>query len=153
MLATLLFVLIPAAARAKLPVAISKCLAAHPEVAFANTQKPPFLQVHFHRLGQAEYVLSVLVRKSAQTHALVCSPDGTGVLLGAAGEPPFSDMYNDNYMSDKWRVCTLKDILEMRKLGYDVPEPENEAVLLTWEDGGALIYWDGKRFRWKSLEP
>jgi hypothetical protein len=153
LLANLLLILGPFAAQGNLLVPISKCLANHPEVVFTASQSPPFLRLHFRRAGEPDFVVAVLVRRTHSTHALVCGQDGTGVLLGAAGEQPFSDMADDNYMSDEWSVCTRKHLRKMRKFYTDVPDPENEGVLLTWEDGQALIYWDGKQFRWKSLKP
>jgi hypothetical protein len=62
-------------------------------------------------------------------------------------------MKNDNYMSSDWRVCSKKDLAELRKYYKDVPDPTNQAICLVWEDAEALIYWDGKQFRWKSLWP
>jgi hypothetical protein len=80
--------------------------------------------------------------------------DGKSMVLGPKGaNPPFSDMDDDDYMSSDWRVCTKRDVVAMKKYYRDVPEPVNQAICLTWEDGAAIIYWDGSRFCWKSFEP
>lgn len=137
-----------------LPKPVSACLARHPDLTFNDRQTPPYLQLFFTTAENPDYVVAVRERHSNYNRALVCMYDGKDVVLGArTGTRPFSDMKNDNYMSSDWRVCTRNDVAGLRQYYKDVPEPVNQAVCLTWEDAEGLVYWDGKRFRWKSLWP
>jgi len=137
-----------------LPSSVTECLARHPEVMLNKLQKPPYLRVSFTTSGLPDYVVAVKERESKLNRALVCMHDGKDVLLGAATDKqPFSDMKNDNYMSSRWRVCTTKQVAALREYYKDVPDPVNESVCLLWEDAEAVIYWNGRQFRWKSLVP
>jgi len=97
---------------------------------------------------------AVAVIQQERSRVLVCMHDGKDSLLGAVGSrEPFSDMSNDDYMSSNWRVCSKSDVVALRKYYPSVPEPANQAICFLWEDGEAIIYWDGSQIRWKSLEP
>jgi hypothetical protein len=138
-----------------LPKPVTSCLARHPDLTLNHAQKPLFLQVFFSdSMKTPDYVVVVRERQSSYNRALVCMHDGKDVLLGGSTKKePFSDMKNDNYMSSNWRVCTKADVAKLRQYYSDVPEPANQAICLTWEDAEGLIYWDGRRFCWKSLWP
>ncbi len=137
-----------------MPSAVTKCLERHRGVTLNRLQKPPYLRVIFTNSGLPDFVVAVREHESQLNRALVCMHDGNDLLLGAGAEKrPFSDMKNDNYMSSKWRVCTKKEVAALGQYYQGVPDPPNESVCLLWEDGEAVIYWDGEQFRWKSLEP
>lgn len=137
-----------------LPSAVVQCLNNRPGVELDQHQHPPYLKVRFTKTGKPYYVVAVREQASDMVRALVCAPDGKGIVLGSReGGAPFSDMKYDNYMSSMWRVSTKKEVLEMRRYYKGVPEPANEAVCLLWEDGEAIIYYDGMQFQWKSFAP
>jgi hypothetical protein len=94
-----------------------------------------------------------MYREKHASRALVCRADGSSQVLGVPGSQPFSDMYNDDYMSSEWRRCTRSEVLRMARNYRGVPAPENESVCLTWEDGEFLIYERGGRLLWKNLSP
>ncbi len=140
--------------RPTLPSTVVRCLADRTGVSLDQQQQPPYLEVRFTKTGKRYYVVAVREQASGMSRAQVCGPDGKGILLGSRnGNAPFSDFKNYNYMSSEWRVCTKKEVLGMRRYYKEVPEPANEAVCLLWEDGEAIIYYDGKQFRWKSFAP
>jgi hypothetical protein len=66
--------------------------------------------------------------------------------------PPFSDMPNDNFTSSNWEVFSKTDVANLRHFKTNGPNPvpktAGEAVAMIWEDGIALIYWNGRRFSW-----
>lgn len=66
--------------------------------------------------------------------------------------PPFSDMPNDNFVAPKWEVLSKADLTDLKRFQSNVPAPvpktAGEAVAMIWEDGIALIYWNGSRFLW-----
>jgi hypothetical protein len=135
-----------------LPAAVRDCIARHPEVSVTAALGPTYLTGHFVSKRARAYAIAVLENASHKPRVLICSGSHE-VLLGRVGDPPFSDMDDDNYMSSRWRVCTRKAVLGMRRYYPDIPIPEQDAICFTWEDGEGLIYWDGLRFRWKSLVP
>ena len=135
---------------AAVPAQVTQCLTAHPEVHFNSSQKPSILKVHF-RGQHPEYVVAVREKAGIRRGlAMVCGIGGS-LVLGGPAQPPFSDMSSDAYMSSNWRVCRKAQIAEMRDWYKGVPDVPFEAVCLTWEDGEALIYWDGGRFRFKGF--
>lgn len=135
-----------------MPLQIQKCLAAHPQVSLDKLQNPPFLAVHF-RGARPEYIVAVRDKSAIHRNlAMVCSIDGS-IVLGASGQPHFSDMLHDTYMASDWRVCEKADNEELRQYYPKVPKVQHEGVCLTWEDGEAMIYWDGKVFKFVSFQP
>jgi hypothetical protein len=136
-----------------LPSGVTTCLAKHPEVELNPEQRPPYLKVRLSTAGQPDYVVAVVYREKHATRALLCRADGSTQVLGVPRAQPFSDMYNDDYMSSEWRRCTRGELLRMAKNYRGVPMPDNEAVCLTWEDGESLIYERGGRMLWKNLAP
>jgi hypothetical protein len=66
--------------------------------------------------------------------------------------PPFSDMPADNFVAPNWVVFSKAEIADLKRFVSDVPHPvpktAGEAVAMVWEDGIALIYWNGRQFRW-----
>ena len=145
--------IIPVVSAAKdTPAQVKKCLTAHPEVAISRLQKPPYSRVDF-RGTQREYIVAVREKTGLRRAlAMICSQDGS-VVLGGAGQPRFSDMLHDSYMASDWRVCRKPQIQELRQYYPNVPTVQNEAVCLTWEDGEAMIYWDGQAFKFFSFHP
>ena len=61
-------------------------------------------------------------------------------------------MPGDSFVASNWAVFSRTEIVELTKWSSNVPKPikdaKGEAIGMIWEDGIALIYWDGKRYRW-----
>lgn len=134
-----------------LPSIVSACLAKHPEVDLNQAQQPPYLKVRFSSSGRQDYLVAVVYREKHADRALLCRADGATSILGVPGAQPFSQMYDDDYMTSEWRRCTRSELQRMAKYYVHMPTPDNEAVCLTWEDGDDLIYERGGRILWKSL--
>ncbi len=144
--------LVSTAAAYSIPPDVQRCLNEHRELKLDTSQKPSILAVHF-RGTLPEYVIAVHESSGrGRALAMVCGKAGSVVLGGSPGNP-FSDMPDDAYMSTRWRVCREPQIAELRKYYSNVPDVKLEGVCLTWEDGEALIYWDGTAFRFKSFNP
>ena len=138
---------------AAIPPSVAACLAKHPEVELNQEQRPPYLKIRFRADGSADYVVAVTYREKHANRAMVCRAEGAAQVLGVPGAQPFSDMYNDDYMSSEWRRCSHAEVQRMTRNYRGVPATENEAVCMTWEDGESLIYERGGRILWKNLEP
>ena len=139
------------------PAKVYECLK-NPKAKAANlevlTDTNPFcLRGDFDADGKADYALQVRAHAKIGAGLLVCMGNGTVILLGSAiGEPTFSDMERDAYLGVNWAVYTKKQVDELRAYRSNVPVPvptvKGESIAMIWEDGIALVYWDGKRFRW-----
>lgn len=136
-----------------LPSHVSACLAKHSEVELNREQQPPYLKVRFSAERPPDYLVAVVYSKTHASRALLCRSDGSTQVLGVPGAEPFSDMYNDDYMSSEWRVCPKTELQHMTKSYRGVPPTDNQAVCLTWEDAESLIYERGGRMLWKNLTP
>jgi hypothetical protein len=135
-----------------IPTQVGRCLAAHPDVAINRLMKPTYLKVHFRGLKR-DYVVAVRETSGTRrTLAMFCS-EGGSLVFGGVGQPRFSDMLHDAYMSSDWRICRQPQIAELKKFYPKVPDVTYEGVCLTWEDGEGLIYWNGHAFRFASLHP
>lgn len=137
----------------ELPAVVSACLTKHPEVELNHEQRPAYLKVHFNSAVQLDFLVAVLYRGKRASRALLCRADGSSLILGVPGSQPFSDMYNDDYMSSEWRRCTRSELQRMAKYYRGVPTPDNESVCFTWEDGESVIYQHRGRILWKDLRP
>ena len=91
---------------------------------------------------------------------LICTAKFSVFLLGSgiSGGNPFSDMPNDVFFAPNWMVYTKEQVAELEDMGgvnapWPVPQIKGEAIAMIWEDGIALIYWDGKDFKWAGVDP
>lgn len=136
-----------------LPTAVTQCLVGHSKLRMDKSQKPSYLKLAFKDEKRVDFAVAVIDARSGRSRMLVCTPGSVGVELGGNAQKQFSDMDGDDYMSSRWHVCSKKQVLSLRTYYKDVPEPANEAVCLVWEDGQAIVYWDGQQFRFKGFSP
>lgn len=118
-------------------------------VLFTN---PYYLRGDFDGDGRPDYALRVR-RAGRGTGVLICGGNGAVFLLGAGlGDKRFSNKEGDNFLAPQWEVATKADISALSAFRRNVPHPipvvKGEAIAMVWEDGIALIYWDGGAFRW-----
>lgn len=129
----------------KLPVASA--------VAVAATINPYYLRGDFEGDGVPDYAVAVRGKATRRLGLLVCTGRGLGFLLGATTprSAPFSSMPNDNFFAHNWEVYSRSEAEAIAKYP-DSPKPfpavSGDSIAMIFEDGLALIYWDGARFRW-----
>lgn len=116
-------------------------------------RNPLYLRGDFDGDGKPDYALVVRKPKTNKNGLLICSGTGKVVLLGATVTGRvFSSMSADNFVAPYWQVYTKAEVLELTKISSNVPRPisdiKGEAIGMIWEDGIALVYWDGNRYRW-----
>jgi hypothetical protein len=141
------------------PDQIERCLKS-PEAAAVEVNtatNPYYLRGDFDGDGRTDYAVAVNGRTTRRNGVFVCSGQGKVFILGADQplKPPFSDMPDDNFFAPNWSVYSKA---ETRALGRfksgDVPVlPRRilgETIAMIWEDGIALIYWDGRAFKWTA---
>lgn len=123
-------------------------------VAIAYHKNPYYLRGDFDGDGKPDYAVSIKGVKTGRNGVLICVGTGRAEILGADNpiQPPFSDMPDDNFVAPYWMIYTKEETtgLGQYEIGRprEIPVPKGETIAMIWEDGIALIYWDGTRFRW-----
>ena len=112
---------------------------------------PFYLRGDFDGDGKPDYALSVRSKKG--TGVLACAGNSSLFLLGSGiGGSRFSDMPQDNFIAPQWAVYTKADVSGLKRYRSNVPRPvpsvKAESIAMIWEDGIALVYWDGTQFKW-----
>ena len=132
-----------------------------PEAKGLNILKdnPYYLRGDFDGDKKPDYAVQVRSDKGGMG-VLICTAKLSVFLLGSgiSGGKPFSDMENDNFLATNWMVYTKEQVAELEYMGgvngpWPVPKIAGEAIAMIWEDGIALIYWDGKNFKWAGVDP
>jgi len=135
------------------PVPIVQCLKGPRSAGLTVlVTNPYYLRGDFDGDGRPDYALRVR-RSGSGTGVLICGGNGAAFLLGAGlGGKRFSDMEGDKFLAPQWEVATKADVSALKAFQRNVPHPipavKGESIAMVWEDGIALIYWDGSAFRW-----
>jgi hypothetical protein len=139
-----------------IPPKIDKCRASKIAMGAAITTdlQPFYLRGDFDGDRISDYAVAVRGPRTKRNGVLICSGNGRVFLLGADQPlaPPFSDMPNDNFVGPNWEVLSVAETRELGRWTVNVPHPLPkilaETIAFVWEDGIALIYWNGQRFKW-----
>lgn len=141
----------------QLPAKVKQCLEASSvksNLKLLTSQRPLFLKGDFDGDGAKDYALAVKRVNVSANGVLICEGNGNNVLLGANNpkDPPFTDMYNDNFVAPQWKVVSIREAHEIYDY-QDYVQIERDllrgnSIGMIWEDAICLIYWDGKRYRW-----
>jgi len=143
------------------PPTIEKCLKKAQsnagQLVLLKERNPFYLRGDFRGLGVADYAVTVRIPGGDRRNGvLVCAADGKTFLLGGSAGHPFSDMAEDRFVAPYWDVMSKERVRGMREekanVPNPVPDPRGESIAMIWEDGIALIYWDGKQFKWAGAK-
>jgi hypothetical protein len=138
------------------PPAIHECLkrthSAAGKLILLKDRNPLYLRGDFRGVGVNDYAITVGIPAGGRAGVVICEANGKATLLGLSDTHPFSDMPRDGFVAPFWDVISKKEVRSMRQYRANVPNPvpnpRGESIAMIWEDGIALIYWDGKQFRW-----
>ena len=108
---------------------------------------PFYLRGDFDGDGHADYAVLVENTKTRQIHIAVCfAAAKRPILLGSGNEPAEAGDSFD--WMDAWQVFD-KGPVQMGADETPPPKLRGDALLvMKSEAASALLYWDGKRFRW-----
>ena len=118
--------------------------------------KPGILQADFNGDGKTD-VAVLVTRKTTGSHGILILHQGLGVhYLVGAGSPQQPDLLHSDYAwATQCQVYTRPTAVEVlfkadgEVLGDRTIRLHRPAITVwTDEEGGGLIYWDGKRYRW-----
>jgi hypothetical protein len=111
---------------------------------------PYYLRGDFDGDNKPDYVVEIKGQRTGRNGVLICTAKQESFVLGAdnQGDHPFSDMPHDNFVAPDWDVVSREELVRWHQHHPDLPTPEGEGIAMIWEDGIAVIYWDGKAFRW-----
>ena len=123
--------------------------------------KPYYLRGDFDGDKKADYAIKMRSKVGGIAGVVICAGNGSIHLLGSGitGGKPFSNMEHDSFFASNWQVFTKKDAVEeLEYIGsinapWPVPKIEEETIAIIYTDGIALIYWDGKNFKWAGVDP
>jgi hypothetical protein len=141
---SLFFCLANAVGANDIPDTVRACLAS-PGVAYEVSKKmqPTSLKGDFDGDGKADYAVAV-TRGRAQGVMVCWGTSASPTVLGAG--VPFNDMKDLDFTS--WSVHR-KTRRVARGMGSGrAPVLSGDALLLGWESGSGIVYWNGKRFMW-----
>jgi hypothetical protein len=127
-------------------------------VEVAHETNPYYLRGDFDGDGKPDYAVAVRGIRTKRLGVLICSGDARAFLLGADNPttPPFSDMPRDLFFAPNWAAYSRPETLALGRYTSAVPHPlptiRGETIAMIFEDGIALIYWDGQGFKWAGVE-
>jgi hypothetical protein len=122
---------------------VSSCIAsAGASYAVGHTVSPVFLRGDFDGNGKAD--LAVAVSRNGKRGIVVCRAAGTPIVLGAG--VAFNDMADLDFSG--WSMHPRKRAVARGAGVGRPPALAGDALLLEWESGSGLVYWNGKRFVW-----
>ncbi|RMG04734.1 MAG: hypothetical protein D6735_06400 [Acidobacteria bacterium] len=139
-----------------LPFFVYDCLDQNEEVAreietqLPMIHNPYFVRGDFDGDGRVDYAVIVESRKTKQEGLLICfrKKKIRAVLLGLDPKkrPPFWLLMN-------WDVQTREEVVKIRNFkGESIGiRPKAESIVMKGEDWIGVIYWDGRKFRWKEV--
>ena len=127
------------------------------DLIIATDFNPFYLRGDFDGDNKTDYAVWMHRSVGAITGVVVCAGNNSIHLLGsgiAKGEN-FSDMEKDDFLPLRWEVTTKQEIDELATWKCNIPDPfpkiENESIKLVWREGeSAIIYWDGKQYKWTA---
>jgi hypothetical protein len=119
-------------------------------------RNPFYLRGDFDGDGNSDLALVVRSVEGDKKGILICAGSRKPLLLGITGDRQFSDMPHDRFIAPNWEVLTRTEVKRLGQFKANVPNPvpspRGESIAMIWEDGIALIYWDGHQFRWAGVK-
>jgi len=138
------------------PKLVAECLQKPSTMGFEVTPDVPpyYLRGDFDGDGKPDYAVAGRGKKTRRRGILICDARGRTFILGADQPlvPAFSTMPNDNFVAGNWVVYSKAETITLTNSLYNAPRPLpnviGETIGMIFEDATALIYWDGRQFRW-----
>jgi hypothetical protein len=137
------------------PAAIDDCIK---DKAFTDrfvidfSTNPFYLRGDFNGDGKMRYAFAIRDKRRRSLGLAVCDGStGALTLLGQVAGEKFSDMEEDNFISQDWEVYENSALKGLFLAMDEVPAAKGEVIAMIWEDGVGLIYFDGKSYKWRSV--
>jgi hypothetical protein len=127
------------------PTALQKCMQskAVSDLQMTNRVNPFFLRGDFDGDGKLDYAVLVTQRTTGKQGIVICVTGRSIPAVISAGRSLGEPNDDDLRGYDAWKVDDRQQ---------PVVSPPREAILvIAKESASAVIYWDGKQFRWKQL--
>lgn len=125
---------------------------------------PYYLRGDFDGDNKPDYAIRMRSKVDGVVGIVICAGNGSIHLLGSGitGGENFSGMQKDSFIttniSTNWMVFTKEHVEDLEGAGgvnapWPVPKPVGESIAIIYTDSIALIYWDGKQFKWAGADP
>ena len=139
-----------------IPTEIENCFSKvkTPEpIEIEDSFNPYYLRANMDESSKPNIV--VLVRNVSEKKirgVLICRNSSEVYLFGMVTKSPvhFSDMANDNFVTNQWEVLSHKETKAIKRddngktIGDDA---KGESVIFLFDGGVFIVYWDGKQFK------
>jgi len=130
------------------PDEIRACLRTKPEIEFNSGINPFYISGDFDGDGLTDFAVQVKSKNNQREGILFCFAKGVTVLLGAGAPIVWPQEDPKIWPFDSWML-----IRKGSKHLSIYPQMKFDAIALVKADeGGGLLFWDGRTFRWKSEE-
>ena len=131
-----------------IPDELRTCLRAKPGLEIDAGVNPFYISADFDGDGFTDFAAQVQTKKDQRQGILFCLTKGGPVLLGAGAPVVWPQDDSETWPFDSWILIPKgsKHLSIYPQIRFDA------LVLIKADEGGGLIYWDGRKFRWQQEE-
>lgn len=129
------------------PDELRSCLRSTPDLEINESVNPFYISGDFDGDGITDFSVQVISKKSKREGVLFCLSTGQRPLWGA-GKPNAVLKADQKWPFDSWILIRKgsKHLSVYPRIRFDV------IALIIADEGGGLLYWDGKALRWQQEE-
>lgn len=130
------------------PDEVRACLRASPEIEINGGINPFLISGDYDGDGLTDFAVQVRTKKDQHQGVLICFAKDVAVLVGAGGPTPWTEGQDARWPFDSWFLARKgsKHLSIYPKIKFD------SLALVMADEGGGLLYWDGRKFRWQQEE-
>lgn len=131
-----------------IPDEVRSCLKTNLELEIDSKMNPFLISGDFDGDGFTDFAVQVKTRKDQRKGILVCFAKRAAVVVGAGASTPWSQKPDDRWPFDSWFLVPKgsKQLSIYPKIKFDA------LALLIGDEGGGLMYWDGRSLHWQQEE-
>ncbi len=129
------------------PDELRSCVRAKPELEINGSINPFYISGDYDGDGLTDFAVQVKDKKNGRQGVLFCFAKG-GTALWGAGVPNDVLTRDNPWPFDSWMLIRKgsKHLSIYPRIKFDA------LALIIADEGGGLLYWDGKRLHWKREE-
>ena len=130
------------------PDELRTCMRAKPELEINGDINPFYISGDYDGDGLTDFAVQVRTKKDRTQGILFCFANGRLVLLGAGASVVWPQDGSSGWPFDSWIL-----IRKGSKHLSIYPQIKSDTLaLMKADEGGGLVYWDGKKFSWQREE-
>lgn len=133
------------------PTAISNCLQkVGGSFEIRNDLNPFYLRGDFFGTKTPAYAVAIRRSTPLQVGVVICPASGMPIVFmpGEKGKFASKDLIEKHFVAPHWEVYTRAQANDLLKRNHRGEISFGESIVMMWEDGIGLLFYDGRRFRW-----